>query len=115
MAYKIALASSDGIVVNRHFGRAEKFQIYEINDAHEARFIEERPNVPSCQGFEHSEEILLQAVATIQDCKIVFVSQIGPGAYGELKRRGITAFEMPEEVQEIIEKLKRTNINYLSN
>ena len=114
MTYKVALASSDGIVVNRHFGRSEKFQIYEINEVHEAKFIEERENTPSCQEFEHSEEALLKTIEVIKDCRIVFVSRIGVGAYDELRRHGIEAFEMAREVNEIIEKLKKTNIKYLS-
>ncbi len=114
MTYRVALASSDGIVVNRHFGKSEKFQIYEVNDEHEAKFIEERENTPSCQEFEHSEEALLKAIKVIKDCRVVFVSRIGAGAYDELRRHGIEAFEMAREVNEIIEKLKKTNINYLS-
>ncbi len=114
MTYRVALASSDGIVVNRHFGRSEKFQIYEVNDVHEARFIEERGNIPSCQEFEHSEEALLKTIEIIKDCRIVFVSRIGKGAYAELRTYGIEAFEMTMEVNEIIEKLKKTNIKYLS-
>ena len=32
MSYKVAVASNDGKFVNEHFGRAEKFMIYEIYD-----------------------------------------------------------------------------------
>ena len=114
MTYRVALASSDGIVVNRHFGKSEKFQIYEVNDEHEAKFIEERENTPSCREFEHSEEALLKTIKVIKDCRVVFVSRIGAGAYDELRRHGIESFEMAREVNEIIEKLKKTNIKYLS-
>ena len=31
MAYRIAVASTDGIVVNQHFGHAERFHIIELN------------------------------------------------------------------------------------
>ena len=31
MSFKIAVSSSDGKVVNRHFGRTEKFLIFEID------------------------------------------------------------------------------------
>ncbi len=109
MAYRVAFASSDGIVVNQHFGRAQKFQVYQVNTSNEASFIEERRNTPSCQGFEHSEEALEAVIEVIKDCRFLFVSRVGPGAYDELRRHGIEAYEMPIEVQEIINNLKRTN------
>ncbi|PHV70532.1 dinitrogenase iron-molybdenum cofactor biosynthesis protein [Sporanaerobium hydrogeniformans] len=109
MAYRVAFASSDGIVVNQHFGRTPQFQVYEIKSAEQVTFIEERSNTPSCQEFEHSIEALEKTIGIISDCKFVFVSRIGPGAYDELRRHGIEAYEMSREVQEILENLKRTN------
>ena len=38
--YKIAVASSDGIVLNQHFGHADIFLIYEVNNDESFRFIE---------------------------------------------------------------------------
>ena len=32
MSYKVAFASTDGKVVNEHFGRARQFHIVEIDD-----------------------------------------------------------------------------------
>ena len=48
MAYKIAVASSDGINVDLHFGAAAEFLIYSVNDQgafelSEKRKIEEKP------------------------------------------------------------------------
>lgn len=38
--YKIAVASSDGIVVNNHFGRAKEFYIYQIDETEQLHFLE---------------------------------------------------------------------------
>ena len=46
MAYKIAFASSDGKVVNQHFGRTKQFLIVEI-DGKDYKYIETRVNEPS--------------------------------------------------------------------
>ena len=40
--FRIAVATSDGIVVNQHFGRADKFRIYDINQDNTFHFKEER-------------------------------------------------------------------------
>jgi hypothetical protein len=38
--YIIAVASSDGIVVNQHFGHADKFLIFEVTSDGRFRFID---------------------------------------------------------------------------
>ena len=45
MDVKIAIASSDGLTVNEHFGRAHCFRIYRLNDAG-YEFVELRENIP---------------------------------------------------------------------
>lgn len=46
--YKVAVASSDGIVVNQHFGRADTFFIYEVAGTGNYRFLETRTVTPVC-------------------------------------------------------------------
>ncbi|HEY0196185.1 MAG TPA: NifB/NifX family molybdenum-iron cluster-binding protein [Methanobacterium sp.] len=41
MSYKVAVASSDGKFVNQHFGMAQQFLIFEIDDD-EYKFMELR-------------------------------------------------------------------------
>ena len=51
MAYRIAVASTDGIVVNQHFGHAERFHIVELDaetekyEYTETRKVEDRKSV----------------------------------------------------------------------
>ena len=40
IVYKVAAASSDGIVINKHFGRADTFYIYEIAENGKYRLLE---------------------------------------------------------------------------
>ena len=40
--YRVAAASSDGIVINQHFGRADIFYIYEVTGKGNYRFLETR-------------------------------------------------------------------------
>lgn len=60
---KIAVASTDGKVVNQHFGRADRFYILEADeDTARFRLAEERGAVPVCHGADHEEEEMEQAV-----------------------------------------------------
>ena len=56
--YKIAVASSDGIVVNTHFGRAKVFYIYRIDDEEQMHFLEKRSVTPVCETGNHDNEKL---------------------------------------------------------
>ena len=105
MAYKIAIASTDGKVVNQHFGRADKFYIVEVSDQGEYYFEETRETAAACQAGSHSEEGLAQTVSLLEDCKYVLVRQIGPGAEYELSKKGITAFAVAHYIDEAVKKL----------
>ena len=53
--FRVAFASSDGYVVDTHFGRATSFYIYQYFEG-EYVFVEERKVTPVCLGGEHSTE-----------------------------------------------------------
>ena len=40
MSFKVAVASSDGKYVNQHFGMAQQFLIFEIDDEGNYKFLE---------------------------------------------------------------------------
>lgn len=86
MSYKIAFASSDGKVVNQHFGRTKQFLIVEVDDK-EYKYVETRFNEPSCQEFQHTEDALSKSIELISDCKAVFVARIGQGALAEVESK----------------------------
>lgn len=105
---KIAAASTDGIVVNQHFGRADKFFILETDeDTAEFTLLEERSTVPVCHGGDHSDTQMKEAVQNLSDCQYVLVSRIGMRARNELETLGITAFEIPGMIEESVDKLIR--------
>lgn len=105
-SYRIAAASSDGIVVNSHFGRARLFYIYEVESG-KARRIEKREAVPVCDGGNHDEERLLENMQRLSDCRYLLVSRIGRGAAQVAESLGIEAYEIPGEIPESIEQLTR--------
>ena len=112
MAYRVAFASSDGKVVNQHFGKADKFHIVEI-DGKEYKFIESRDNIPSCSDFQHSEDSLLKAIDVIKDCKAIFVAKIGPGASAEVESKGIQAIEAPYFIEDVLDRLINSKVSII--
>lgn len=104
MGYLVAIASSDGKVVNQHFGHAEEFLIIEV-EGERYHYIEKRSLGAACHLGEHNESSMESVVAALADCKYVLCSKIGPGAERKLQERGVTAFQIPHFIDEAIKKL----------
>ena len=101
MGVKIAVASSDGKLVNAHFGRAGLFRIYELEEGG-WEFREERANLPACVGQEHSDDALERTAELIADCRGVVVEQVGSGAVDVLLARRIMPFMLAGTVEEAL-------------
>ena len=106
MKYKIAVASTDGKVINQHFGRAEAFYIVEADSGGMTfTYKESRKTVPVCRGQEHDESQLKAVAAMLEDCDYILVSRIGSGARAALDQNNIEAFELPGFIEDSIRKL----------
>lgn len=110
MSYKVAFASSDGKVVNQHFGRAKHFLIVEVEDK-DYKYIETRVNEPACQDFQHTQDALEKSLELISDCKAIFVLQIGKGALSIVEAKGIKCIEAPYFIEDILEKILNSKVN----
>ena len=107
MDVKIAIASSNGISVNEHFGRTQVFRIFRLHDeGHE--FLETRQNTPPCSGHAHDDQALARTAEALSDCRGVVAAQIGPGAIDALLMHRIMAFTLPGSIDEAIAALIRT-------
>ncbi|MBD5543356.1 MAG: dinitrogenase iron-molybdenum cofactor biosynthesis protein [Lachnospiraceae bacterium] len=105
---RIAVASTDGKLVNQHFGRADRFYILETEeDTAEFKLAEERNTVPVCVNGDHEENQMEQAASNLSDCQYVLVSRIGMRARNELEARGLKVYEMPGIIEESVDKLIR--------
>lgn len=104
-SYKIAVASTDGIVVNQHFGRADKFLIYEVNDDGSYSFIETRTVEPVCSFGNHDDDKLTANLKKISGCRYLLVSRIGSGASIRAEQLGITPMELPGMIEDSIQKV----------
>jgi len=107
MDVKIAVASSDGINVDQHFGRTRDFMIYRLNDKG-YEYMEIRENGAPCSVHSHDDNALEQAAERISDCRGVVVAQIGSGAIDVLIEHRIMAFTLPGTVEQAFEALIRS-------
>ena len=78
---RIAVVSSDGKVINQHFGKASRFLIFEV-DCDKIRFIEVRETTPLCGSadYGHADDALSRTISLISDCEAVLCARIGSDA-----------------------------------
>jgi nitrogen fixation protein NifX len=106
MDVKIAVASSDGITVDQHFGRAQSFRIYRLHD--DGYDLQEvRENAPPCAGQAHDDDALARSAKLISDCRGVVAAQVGPGAIDALIAHRIMAFTLPGSVDDAFDAIVR--------
>jgi predicted Fe-Mo cluster-binding NifX family protein len=100
----IAVASTDGKIVNQHFGHADQFHIVSL-DKSGYEFIETREVRPACSDFQHEDHSFDAVWEVISDCETVLVSKIGKPAAAYLIFKGIRVFEASGLISEILEQI----------
>lgn len=101
---RIVVASSDGKVINSHFGHAGQFLVFELDDGG-FQWKETRLNTPACHAGEHDDAGLTASVDRIADCDLLLVSRAGPGAVRLLASAGIRTLEVTDYIPSALGKL----------
>jgi len=114
---KIAFATSDGINVDEHFGRAGVFAVYEITEDG-YRFLEIRKfsegrdkAIVETKGMgEVHEDRVQNKVDKLADCKIVYLTEIGGPSTARLIKKGMMPIKVREivSIQESLQKVMET-------
>ena len=124
MGIKVAIASSDGLNIDLHFGQAKSFLLYEFKDG---KFeLSEKREVPAdaatgdfgcldvgggCGGSGggcgcgDASGPLAPAVELLLDCRAVVAAQIGQGMRRQLERNAISVFDIEIPVEDALKKL----------
>ena len=129
MGIKVAIATSDGLNIDLHFGQAKSFLLYEFKDG---KFeLSEKREVPvddsavvalrqaqgpqiettfacpggggGCGGAASGP--LAPAVELLLDCRAVVAAQIGQGMRRQLERNAISVFDIEIPVEDALKKL----------
>ena len=105
--FRAAFATSDGVHIDRHFGAAERFDIYEIEYGKRSakNLVDRRITSKACEGHQHNDYRMHNVVGLISDCNVVYAEAIGPGAREALEAEGIQAIEAEAGILQILFKL----------
>jgi predicted Fe-Mo cluster-binding NifX family protein len=104
---RVAVVSSDGKVINQHFGKASRFLIFDIED--KIKLLEERKNIPVCGTADdgHTDNAINRTISLIKDCDIVLCAKIGGRAEEKLKKYGIKSIETPYFICDALKEMKQ--------
>jgi nitrogen fixation protein NifX len=114
---KVAFATTDGVQVNEHFGRAGMFAVYEVKEqgysfVEMRKFAEGRDTaVEETKGMKEVHDDLVQKkVDSLGDCKIVYLTEIGGPSAARLVKKGMMPVKVKEQVtiEESLERLSET-------
>lgn len=102
---KVAFATTDGINVDEHFGRAGMFVVYELTTGGYKfigirKFADGRDKeVESTKGSGLIHDVKVEAkLNRLKDCKIVYMTEIGGPSASRLIKRGM----MPVKVKDVV-------------
>ena len=114
---KVAFATTNGVLVDEHFGRAGTFAVYDLNGGG-YRFVEMRKfadgrdtAVEDTKGTGRTHDDLVEKkVNKLADCKIIYLTEIGGPSASRLIKKGIMPIKVKEivSIEESLEKLLET-------
>ncbi|MCK9151954.1 NifB/NifX family molybdenum-iron cluster-binding protein [Methanobacterium alcaliphilum] len=101
---KIAVASTNGKIIDLHFGDADQFLIYKINNGnYEFDEIREKTPIP----LNNHQERWVASIDLINDCKAVICSKIGKEPTIELRKMGIKPVQLDCNVKEAVKECSK--------
>jgi len=103
---KVAVISSDGKVINQHFGKASRFFIFEV-DCGKVQFIEVRETTPLCGSADYgnADEVLSKTISLISDCEALLCARIGNRPQEELRKNGVKPIEAACFIDEALKNI----------
>jgi nitrogen fixation protein NifX len=104
MTMRVAFTSSDGVVVDEHFGRTASFFVWEVGPA-EAAFVEK---VSAITTSLDEEDRTSARAAAVGGCAIVYTVAIGGPAAAKLVARRVHPMKTgaPVPIAEAVSKLQ---------
>jgi nitrogen fixation protein NifX len=100
----IAFASSDGALVNQHFGWSKTFYLFEV-DKTSSTFLK---SIDSSEEPEEEKAKLAYKIGTIEEADIMYCTQIGPTASKMVQSSGIHPVRVSEgeKIEDAIAKIQ---------
>ena len=83
---KIAVATSNGVTIDVHFGQATSFHIFDVAEDGSYALVEQRGIFPRSQGVSEGGNHADVTIEQLADVDVVLVNRIGPGPTRNLER-----------------------------
>jgi len=99
--FKIAVTSTDGRVVDSHFGHAEEIRFYEV-DENGIRYLGAKPVEKYCDENKSCETGKNDAISALNDCAALVTRMIGAAPEHVLSEMGVQAFLSCELVEDAL-------------
>lgn len=93
---KVAVASTDGLTINEHFGKSKEFLVYEVDEQGGYTFIERRERDVAQNVHEYAAKLF-------SDVEAVLSAQVGPRAEQELRIHKVLAFQVTGAISKALE------------
>jgi nitrogen fixation protein NifX len=114
---KVAFATTDGVQVDEHFGRAGMFAVYEFGEQG-YRFVEMRKfaegrdsAIEETKGAgQVHDDLVRKKVDALGDCRIIYIAEIGGPSAARLVKKGVMPVKVKEKVtiEESLQRLSET-------
>jgi predicted Fe-Mo cluster-binding NifX family protein len=105
----IAVASKDGKEINQHFGHAERFLIYDVENSC-AQLVDERKVERYC-SFDPDHPLrghLLRGISdALAGCRAVVTAQIGEHPKNELEKLGVEPYVATGPIRQTLVELAK--------
>lgn len=100
----IAVASTDGEMVNEHFGRATHFWVFDVSKSHHTLIMVRKVEPLSTGDKNHpfDPERMAKTCEVIKDCERVYCTKIGDRPRLELEKTGITIIIYSDAISSIM-------------
>ena len=105
MAIVAAFASSDGVTVDQHFGRADTFVVYSISQEVSLR-LEGRRVAPLKEG-DLPEHHLQSRVDILKDCTLIIAQKFGRHAWGLFDPARTEILELDGQITDMLPQLQK--------
>ncbi|MDK9718189.1 MAG: dinitrogenase iron-molybdenum cofactor biosynthesis protein [Trichlorobacter sp.] len=104
----IAVTSSDGKHIDTHFGKADRFLVYEVSTGEPALLYEVQ--VPRyCDGAGPGHDLMADKLAAITTglgaCRVVVTAMIGESPKEEMERLGVDIISLNGPVADVLKEV----------
>ncbi len=112
---RAAFATGDGVNINRHFGVADRFDIYEIDtESKKYELVDTRRIDSYGVSLQHDDSLIERLASAIDDCNIVFSAKSGLHAKQALDEKLIQSVDVEREVAYVLDRVVNSRVSILA-